>query len=83
MKVFILTPEKTIYEGEAISLQFYGKNSSFQLLDYHASMIAFVKEGDIQLYQDKSDKSDKSNKSIYNIKNGMIEVKNGMVKILL
>lgn len=71
MKIFVLTPEKIIYEGETIKLNFYGIDGSFQLLDNHASMIAFLKEGNIHI-----------NKSIYHIKNGMLEVTNGMVKIL-
>lgn len=76
MKIFILTPEKTIYEGEAISLQVTEKNRSFQLLDHHVSMIASLKEGKIQLDKVKL-------KLIYHVKNGILKVKNGIVKILI
>lgn len=75
MKVFILTPEKTIYEGEAISLYAPGVDGSFQLLDHHASMIALLKEGKLLL--------DQSPSLIFCIKNGILEVKNGKVKILI
>lgn len=77
MKVFILTDEKTIYEGETISLQaigMNGSNGSFQLLDHHTSMIVFFKKVSIQI--DK-------NKLISPIKNGILEVRNGIVKILI
>lgn len=77
MKVFILTPEKTIYEGEAISLHVPGVDGSFQLLDHHASMIALLKEGNLQLYQSISPIKS------FCIKNGILEVKNGKVKILV
>lgn len=76
MKVFILTPEKTIYEGEALSFRVTEKNVSFQLLDHHISMIVFLKEGKIQLDKVKS-------KLIYYIKNGFLKVKNGIIKILI
>lgn len=72
MKVFILTPEKTIYEGEAIILRFTSINVSFQLLDHHTSMITTLKKIKLQL-----------DKSLYHINNGILEVKNGMVKILV
>lgn len=76
MKIFILTPEKTIYKGEAISLLITEMYGSFQLLDHHTFMIALIKEGKIQLDQDKS-------KLIYPVKNSILKVKNGMVKILV
>jgi len=81
MKLFILTPEKTIYEGEAISLQVQGQDSSFQLLEHHVSMIAFLNEINLQLqlYQEKSI----DHFLILEVKNGILEVKNGMVKILV
>lgn len=77
MKVYILTPEKTIYEGEAISLQYFVIGNSYQLLDYHASMISILKDGKIFLQQSID------HYFIFCIKNGVLEVKNNMVKILV
>lgn len=77
MKVFILTPEKTIYEGEAISMQIIGIDVSFQLLENHASMISLLKKAYIHLQQSIV------HYFIYCIDNGVLEVKKNMVKILV
>lgn len=77
MKVFILTPEKTIYQGEAISIQIIGKDGSFQLLANHASMIYLLKQAYIHLQQSID------HYFIFCIANGVLEVKKNMVKILV
>lgn len=77
MKVFILTPEKTIYEGEAISMHLIGEDGSFQLLDNHASIISLLKRAYLHLQQSID------HYFIFCIDNGVLEVKNNMVKILV
>lgn len=77
MKVFILTPEKTIFSGEAISMQIIGIDGSFQLLDNHASMISLLKKAYLHLQQSID------HNLIFCIDYGVLEVKNNMVKILV
>lgn len=77
MRVFILTPEKTIYEGEAISMQIIGIDGSFQLLDNHAYMIYLLSKAYLHLQQSID------HYLIFCIDNGVLEVKNNLVKILV
>ena len=49
MTLEIITPEKTIFNGEAKLVQFPGKSGSFEILDNHAPMIASLKKGKIKV----------------------------------
>ena len=40
MKLTIVTPEKTIYDGEAISVAVPGTKGAFEVLDNHAPIIS-------------------------------------------
>lgn len=77
MKVLILTPSKTIFEGEAISLQVTSIIGSFQVLDHHDTIIISLNEGNIQLDKNQEKSIDLC------LKDGILEVKNCMVKILV
>ncbi|MBK6344897.1 MAG: ATP synthase F1 subunit epsilon [Bacteroidales bacterium] len=55
MTLEIITPEKTIYNGEVKLVQFPGKSGSFEILSNHAPMIASLKKGKIKVIEpDKS-----------------------------
>ena len=49
MKVKIINPDTTLYEGEAKMLQLPGTGVLFELLDNHAPIIASLKAGQIRL----------------------------------
>lgn len=76
MKVLILTTEKTVYEGEAITLLVPGLSCPFKLLDHHASIITFLTEGSINLQSI-------NHYFIFYIKNGILKKKNKIVKIFI
>ncbi|WP_103327744.1 F0F1 ATP synthase subunit epsilon [Bacteroidetes bacterium endosymbiont of Geopemphigus sp.] len=80
MNVWILTPEKTIYQGEASSLHVPGLDGSFQLLDHHVSMVSVLKEGQITLCVSKIQKTDHLH---FSIKSGLLEVKDNHVTIMI
>ena len=50
MHLEILSPENKIFEGEVNSVIFPGSNGKFQILNNHAPLISFLKEGEI-LYE--------------------------------
>lgn len=50
MKVKIISPDTTLYEGEAQLLQLPGTDGLFELLDNHAPIIASLKQGTIKLH---------------------------------
>jgi F-type H+-transporting ATPase subunit epsilon len=45
MKLTIVTPEKTIYDGEAISVAVPGTKGAFEVLDNHAPIISSLQSG--------------------------------------
>ena len=45
MKLTIVTPEKTIYDGEAIGVAVPGTKGAFEVLDNHAPIISSLQGG--------------------------------------
>ena len=45
MKLTIVTPEKTIYDREAISVAVPGTKGAFEVLDNHAPIISSLQSG--------------------------------------
>lgn len=72
----IITPEKTIYNGEVKLVQLPGKSGSFEILAHHAPMIASLKKGRIKVIE-----NDK--KTIYiEIDGGTLKVQDNKILIL-
>ena len=75
MKIEIITPDKTVFEGDVKSVRVPGKKGSFQVLKDHAPIVSTLENGPvIMLDQD-------GNETRYLINGGVIEVK--MNKIIL
>lgn len=49
MKIEIITPDTTIFSGDASLVQFPGADGSFEVMHNHAPMIAALKEGRIKV----------------------------------
>jgi F-type H+-transporting ATPase subunit epsilon len=49
MKIEIITPDKSLFEGEAILAQLPGSDGSFEVLDNHAPLIAILRAGRIKV----------------------------------
>ena len=76
MIVEIITPDKTVFEGEANSVRLPGIDGWFEILDHHAPLVSILGEGDIKVTDPK--KKD----HMIPINGGVIEVLNNHVKIL-
>ncbi len=76
MKVEIITPDKTIFSGEAELVQLPGINGSFEVLKNHAPLITILGLGTIKI-QDK----DKKNQ-MFQINGGVVEVLRNKVLVL-
>jgi F-type H+-transporting ATPase subunit epsilon len=73
MHLEIITPDKTLFEGEVDAATFPGSKGSFQVLKNHASLISSLDKGKVIL---------KSNKEIQEIliSGGIVEVlKNNII----
>ncbi len=73
MHLEIITPDKTLFEGEVESATFPGSKGSFQVLKNHAAIISSLDKGKVTL---------KSNKEVQEImiSGGIVEVlKNNII----
>lgn len=76
MKVEILTPDKSLFQGDAEVLTLPGIEGSFQILDRHAPMIANLGKGTVVVKsQQKSENFD--------VNGGLVEVLNNKVIVLV
>jgi len=74
MDIQIITPDKTLFSGQAKLVQFPGIDGSFEILSKHAPMISALKNGNIRL------KFDNDTEQIFEINGGVVEVlKNKML----
>ena len=76
MNVEIITPDRTVYSGEAEIVQLPGKDGSFEILQNHAPLIAVLKEGKVKVVDANKEKQ------FFDIKGGVIEVNKNKVLIL-
>ncbi len=77
MKAVVLTPEKTLFDGEAHLLQLPGLSGSFEILDNHAPIIAALTQGKLRIVTKKGEEM------IFDIKSGFVEAKNNQVNVLV
>lgn len=76
MNVQIVTPDTTIFEGEANLVQLPGIDGSFEIMKNHAPLISILKKGKVKvLHADKSEE-------FFEIKGGVVEVHKNKILIL-
>jgi F-type H+-transporting ATPase subunit epsilon len=47
MKLMVLSPKQTIFEGEVRSIFLPGDLAEFELLDYHAPIVSLLRTGNV------------------------------------
>ena len=77
MKLEIITPEKTVFSGDAYGVQLPGIGVSFAALDKHAPMVSALKAGKLKILTDK-------NATVsYTVQSGFVEVLNNKTLVLV
>ena len=76
MKVDIITPEKSLFAGEAKLVQLPGTEGSFELMNNHAPIISTLTNGKIKVIEANG------NKLFFDISGGMVEASGNNVSIL-
>lgn len=76
MNLEIVTPDKTVFEGEAQLVQLPGLDGSFEVLNHHMPMIAGLAKGKVRVID-----ADK-NENTFEIKGGVLEVVDNKVMVL-
>ena len=76
MHLEIITPEKTMYNGEVEAVKFPGAEGSFGILKNHAPLIATLKKGTVKVTD--------LNKKVENftINGGVVEVLHNKIIVL-
>lgn len=77
MKVYILTPEKTLYEGDAKAVKVPGVLGQFEILDRHAPIVSALSSGSVQLTDAQGEKHQ------FEISKGFVEVMKNEVNVLV
>lgn len=91
MKLQVITPTASIFEGEAISVSLPGESGIFQVLNNHTAIISTLTKGDIVIESiEKINDSFKSefiqikdaNHLVIKIKSGVAELMNNELIVL-
>ena len=90
MHLEIVSPEATLYSGEATSVILPGTDGAFQLLDNHAAIVSLIEEGVVKVkgatLSDKAKKHFTAGKEagefVLAIKSGTVEMKDNKVIVL-
>ena len=87
MHLEIVSPEKTIFSGEAKSVYLPGSEGHFQVLNNHAPIVSTLKKGEILIDGVDNLKSDflvfSNGKASLEIKSGVVEMKKNKLIILV
>jgi F-type H+-transporting ATPase subunit epsilon len=75
MYVEIVTPSKTIFQGEAVSVKLPGKGGKFETLNNHAPIISALDSGIITVTTEEGSES-------FEINGGIVEVLNNKIVVL-
>lgn len=77
MEIKILTPEKLLFEGEIKSVKLQGLNGKFEILNNHAPIVSVLVKSDV-VVKDMED-----NEHTFSIKEGMLEMSDNKISILV
>lgn len=75
MTLEILTPDKTVFEGEVSSVTVPGVQGSFEVLNNHAPIISILEDGKVTIRTAKSSEE-------FFIKGGVVEVLDNRIMVL-
>ena len=75
MKVEVISPNETLYKGEATSVTVPSKMGPFTLLEHHAAIVAILEAGKVSLTDDKGEHKE------FTIKGGFTENHNNQLTI--
>lgn len=92
MHLQIITPKKTIFDGEVTSVTAPGKDGSFQILENHAAVVSSLSKGSIVFKATSTDKKELSTGDLikqnskgeyeFPINSGILELNNNHIILL-
>ena len=79
MNVEIVSPDKSVYKGEATLVSVPGVIGSFEILNSHAPIISALGKGTVRIVEATADHSEQ----LFDIEGGIVEVKNNKINVLV
>lgn len=76
MRLEILTPDKTVFEGEVSSVSVPGTSGSFEILKDHAPIISTLDDGKVII------RGANKGENVFFIKGGVVEALNNKIMVL-
>tara|TARA_B100000965_G_scaffold342754_1_gene312128 strand:- start:494 stop:730 length:237 start_codon:yes stop_codon:yes gene_type:complete len=76
MTLEIITPEKSLFNGEVTSVKLPGKNGEFEILNNHASIISTLNKGEVRVITNKKETKK------FSINGGVIEMQKNKIILL-
>ncbi len=76
MLLEIISPDKSLYSGEILSIRVPGSKGSFEILKNHAPIISTLDKGMINILEKNGDRS------TFKVDGGVIEAKNNKIIVL-
>ena len=76
MKLSIVSPEETLYEGEVKSVKMQGIDGKFQVLNDHAPLISALSKGEIKIEEESGEQKS------FAINSGLVELAKNEIRIL-
>ncbi|MBO7277407.1 MAG: ATP synthase F1 subunit epsilon [Bacteroidales bacterium] len=76
MKLSIVSPEDTLYEGEVKSVKMQGIDGKFQVLNNHSPLISALSKGEIKIEEESG------NQISFTINSGLVELAKNEIHIL-
>jgi F-type H+-transporting ATPase subunit epsilon len=75
MQLEILTPDKSLFSGNAEAVTFPGADGQFQILKDHAALVASLAKGDIRVKTTQGEE-------LIAVNGGVVEVLNNKIVVL-
>jgi F-type H+-transporting ATPase subunit epsilon len=76
MLLEIISPDKSLYSGEILSIRVPGSKGSFEILNNHAPIISTLEHGMINILEKSG------NRTSFEVDGGVIEAKNNKIIVL-
>ena len=77
MHVKVITPDETLYEGDAQSVTLPGEDGMFQVLDNHAPLVGIVTRGSLKVLKNNGEEEN------IVVNRGFVEVLNNNLTVLV
>ena len=76
MLLEIISPDRSLYSGEVLSIRVPGSKGSFEILKNHAPIISTLEKGMINILEENG------NRTTFEVEGGVIEAKNNKIIVL-